>query len=469
MEADHDFCPECGTPAAPAEASAEQSIAPYEASEPQARQKAPLPKKMKISILCGLLIVVLLAGVYWLGQYTTDENRLIDRFALTAAGGKPDKLFALLDDANADIPFDRPAADKMAAYFKSHPDDVQKLVDRLKAQADSFKSQETGAAAFGDESFIYLAKKNKKRWFIFDDYELKIKRYMLSVRSNYQGADIFVDGQKSAKTKEDGQPVEIGPLLPGLYEVKAVFAGDYTQLENKASVALFPLEAYDETVDLELDGEFVSIYSNNMSARIFINGEDSELMVGDGVEVGPIAIDGSNKVHLEAEYPWGKVKSEELVVDASVLEFRIDGMNESVREDIMTAAHSFLASWIEAFQAQDESLLRDAHPDRRANLVEYIADMKYEDQQYSGRLHAMTFDLDSFALSQSGDGVYSVTVDTKVDYSEIMYVPVEGTDAPVPETGTNLTRYELIYQDGKWLVRNWYSSPGIGTNTHVVE
>ncbi len=357
----------------------------------------------------------------------------------------------------------------MVDYYKSNSDALAEVTEQLKSQSQRLQDGEQQAFADDSETgFVYLRKKEIKRWLIYHDYELKVKRYMIPVRTNYNGAKILVDGNESATATGDESSIELGPFLPGEYVIEAVYEGDYTTLKKKRTVSLFPKRSYEDTVELMLEGDYVHVYSNNPKARIYIDGKDIGLIVEDGQRIGPIAIDGSNKMVLEAEYPWGTLKSEELPIDADRLEIKIDGLNDMVKEDIMNAAHDFLSSSIQSLQAMDASLLQRTHPDRLADQANYIEAMKANAQKYSGKLNRMTFDLNSFVLIPLEDGGYSAQVKAQIDYSEITYY--EEDTPPDPIDGTLYTDYELVYENGQWIVSTWFQANDIGTeNTKVYE
>jgi uncharacterized membrane protein YvbJ len=465
LEGEYAFCPECGT----AVDKVQSAPADPSANVVTAKKGFVLTTAAKIIIGSTLALALLLVGGYFLGKYFTDEDRLIQRFEKAVESGNSEKLFTLLSASNEDLKLDRKTADGMIAYFKANSDSLQDLKEQLKAQAVELKKDALATSVSGEGSFIHLEKKDKKRWLIYDDYELKLQRYMVPVQTNYEGAKIYIDGKEAATADDSESSIEVGPLLPGEYEIKAEFQGEFTTLENKQKVSLFPMSAYDDVVELLLEGDSVTVYADDPSSRIFINGKDIGLTVQDGQEIGPIAVDGSNSMYVQAEFPWGTMKSETLPVDNDVLEFSVTGLDEATKDAVMKAAKDFVESWIESFAAMDASKLRHAQQDRAADLVEYIKEMQQNNQAYTGSLTQMVYDLDSFSLNPLSDGGYSVKVKAQVDYSEATYYLTDAAQ-PEPVAGTNHTTYELIYKDGDWVVSNWEQSSDNGaTNTKVYQ
>ncbi|RED64731.1 TcaA 3rd/4th domain-containing protein [Cohnella lupini] len=432
-----------------------------------------LSKKAAIFIASGLIaILLLIAGAYCLGKYLTDEQRLLDRFEHAVQADEADKLLKLLSSSNEDIPFERKTAEGIAEYLKADKAELDTLMERLRSEGKRLRSGE--AQSFDndeDAAFVYLSKKDKKRWFLYDDYEFKIKRYRIPVRTNYEGAAIRVDGEELATAGEDGSTVEIGPFLPGQYEIEAQYQGEYTTLASKEKVALFPMGSYRDTVDIELEGDYVNVTASNSYARIIINDYDIDLVVGDGQRIGPIAIDGSNKMRVEMEYPWGKTKSEELAIDTDQLTFKIDELDETDKEEIMDAAYDFASSWMDGFEARDVDKIRSVSPDRIADLTEYFADMVDTDEYYKGELRKLSFDLEGFDVNQYDEETYTASVKARLDYSEVFYYGGFGAEPELAD-GTNYTQYELQYSNGRWEVSDWSLTDSFdvgAVNTKVYE
>lgn len=429
-----------------------------------------LSGRAKLLIAGGLVFILLLVGAYFLGKQLTDEQRLIARFEDAVRDGKTDKVTSMLSAPNKGVGFNQETAEGIVKYLQSNKETLDQLIDQLKSESVLLKGRPTASVEQErDTAFLYLHKKEGKRWFLYDDYELKINRYSIPVHTNFAGTKILIDGKEAGMAKGENETLELGTFLPGQYEIKAVYEGKYTTLESASTVSLFPMaNNEDHTVELMLEGDYVEVQSNNSYAHIYINGEDIELAVGDGQRIGPIAVDGSNRMFVEVEYPWGKARSEELAVDSKLLEFKVPGLDDSLKNDIMSAAFDFVSSWMQSFREQ-KNVLRHVHPDRSGDMLEYLTDMERSKESYIGELNRATFDLDSFKLNQFDEHDYSITVKAKLDYREVFYFREYETD-PVPVEGSNYTEYQLQYVDGQWLVSGWSNVEGMGMeNTKVYE
>lgn len=476
LEGDFAFCPECGTQVASKAASTQQPTQqqqsrqeqdydrqpfmqvpdhdPFPQQQKPPRQPIKLSKAAIISIASGLVVILLVVGAYFTGKYMTDEERLISKFERIAADGDADKLYKLLAGSNEDVKFDQETADEIAAYLKDNEDVIRELAEELRSEAEELKSGEVDTfREHEDAPFLYMEKKDKKKWLLFNDYELKLKRYMVPVWSNFDGASVEVDGIEAGQVSSEASR-EVGPLLPGKYEVKVVYEGEYTTLENKREVELFPMDEYDDSVELELKGDYISVYADNTEADIYINGQSIGLKADGAQEIGPISLDGSNTVYVQAEYPWGTSRSEEQQVTGEQLEFAIDPLADGEKETIMASANTFVKSWLEATQAKDSSLATNLNQEMLERLNNNLATYESYGQLYFGEISKLTYDLDSFEVYDNGDGEYSVSVKMREDYSEAIAYP--DSDYELVPMSADL-RFLLDYVDGDWIVTEVYN------------
>ncbi|MFC4600618.1 TcaA 3rd/4th domain-containing protein [Cohnella hongkongensis] len=428
-------------------------------------------KNKKITIGAAAFVVLAAVGLYFLGGYLADGQRLIERFESSVEKRQPDKLLKLLAASEDGREVDRASAEGIVEFLRTDEEALRAVLSRLKTEISQL---EDGAAqsfaSDGGSAFVYAHKKEKKRWLFYDDYELKLRSYKVPVNTNFGGARILLNGEDAGIAGVDGSRLELGPLLPGEYTVKAIYAGKYTTLENEVRAKLFPLGGSVQPVEVPLKGEYVDIFANNSFARIIINGEDIGLTVDGGQRIGPIAVDGSNTIRLEVDYPWGTTQSEERPIDGTKQEFELSVLTSEAKEQILDAAHAFVASWYEAFRERDAQRLRSVHPDRRADLAGHFADMVAGDEHYTGELRSATFDRDSLRIDQLGASEYTVSVLARVEYEEAYYYGAFDL-RPEPVAGAHTTIYRLQYENGGWLVSDWSDagSEALSSNVQIYD
>ncbi|XID92576.1 zinc ribbon domain-containing protein [Paenibacillaceae bacterium WGS1546] len=424
--------------------------------------------KTRLLTAVGLIVVLLASGGYFLGKHWTDERRLLDRFESAVEKGQTDKLRGLLSAPGEEGEVGRETAEGLVEFMRDNPESMAALMVRLNRQAEHIR-RGTVPASGADASFLQLRKKEKKRWLIFDDYELRMESYPLAVRTNYDGVQIWMNGRLETTTGKQGEAVELGPYLPGKISIKAVYEGEYTTLERERTVNHFPVGTDDSVVDMELEGDYVDVYASNSFARIFVNGRDIELAVGDGQRIGPIAVDGTARMRVEVDYPWGTAASEELPVEGSRMTFDVPALTEEIKNEVMEAARDFARSWVDAFQARDAAKLRRVHPERLDGFAATFAEMRSNDEHYAGVFRGISFDLDSFKLNQYSESEYRVTVKAKVELEETFYYGAYGVK-PDPVADASYTEHTAQYENGQWLVSGWTDTDEFGQeNVKVYE
>lgn len=397
---------------------------------------------------------------------------MAERFEEAIDQGRPDKLRKLLAGTGGEEPIGLETAEEIVGYLKAHPETKDEVVRRLETEAQRLK--EDSSLAFGEDeesAFVYVEKRAGKRWLLYDDYGLGLKRYEVPVTTTYAGSKIWLDGSEAGIAGTGASVLRLGPLLPGEYAVKAVYEGKYTTLEREETVELFPLGgSFDRTVDIPLEGDYVDVFANNSFAKIFLNGEDLGLAVEDGQRIGPIETDGSNVIRLEARYPWGIVRSEEMPIEGGRLELELPALGDEDKEKIAEAAYAFIGSWYEAYNLRDAKALRHAHPDRAADLAARFAEMVAADEHYEGEMERAEFDMDSLRMVQYDETEYTVFLKARVDYREAYYYGAYDTIRPDPIEDTQYAEYQLEYESGQWTVSGWTNvDPFEATDAKVFE
>lgn len=462
MAEDYAFCPECGTKAASDNGRqpfmrVEPAPAGGTAPAPARPPRKPLSRAAKLSIASGIVVVALGVGAYYLGQYMTDEQRLLSKFEKSAKDGDADQLYELLASSNEDTRFDLNKVKVMAEYLADNEDIVEELMEELRSEAERLKAGDVESFVNDEDTpFVYLEKKDKKKWLLYDEYELKLRRYMIPVYANLEGTAIFVNNERVAVLDDNDSRIEVGPLLPGNYEVRAVYESEYATLESTETIGLFPMWEYDNRLEFNLYGDYIYVHANDEAASVYINGKDVGLLADGNQAIGPISYDGSNKIYVQAEYPWGTVKSEEQEVSSEVMQFTIDPLTEELKESIMSSAHRSVSTWVQALQAKDASLARGMSDDLLDQLSGMVSSYEESGLQFVGSVASVTFDLDSFQFYANDNGSYETRVKARMESNEAVVSADEVNVETAPVTYD--AQFVLEYQNGEWILSAFYDS-----------
>src|SRR5690606_36974846 len=141
-----------------------------------------------------------------------------------------------------------------------------------------------------------------KRWLIFDDYQIEVAPYHLTIHTNMADTDLYINGDQVGTARGADYSKKFGPLWPGEHEVKAVFHGEYTlAVEQSQSVTLY--DQPEDVVSLEIAASYARIESSVEHAVVYVNGESTGRTVADFAgEIGPLLFDGKMTLAAEATF-----------------------------------------------------------------------------------------------------------------------------------------------------------------------
>src|SRR5699024_91448 len=165
-------------------------------------EKPEKPKKkgkMKYLVISAAVVVLLLVGGYAYGSYATSVNHLLDDFEEAVKEKDTKQLATLLTTEEKDLKITADSLEGFVEFFDSKPSELKSLMKHLNSQT----------------------KKNSKKFFIFDDYKLILNPVYINVSVNYKDTDIIVNEDVIVTTDTENFDGEVGPLIPGEYDVKA--------------------------------------------------------------------------------------------------------------------------------------------------------------------------------------------------------------------------------------------------------
>src|SRR5699024_8232241 len=166
---------------------------------------------------------------------------------------------------------------------------------------------------------------------------------------------------KLATADEEYFRDELGPLTPGIHVVKAVYDTGFFHLDTEKEVELSDAGVA-SIVDLQLEGDNVSFdlltnnYDQLSSIGLYINGKETDYDLTEDSRVGPLLVDGSMNASFEAEFPWGTMKTEDMVIDDSLMSFNF-GENKEFQDEIMEIIITFNEELLETYTTGAEDIL----------------------------------------------------------------------------------------------------------------
>ncbi|WP_040952263.1 zinc ribbon domain-containing protein [Gorillibacterium massiliense] len=448
------YCPECGT-------KVENDAADF-ITVPQAvvrTPRKPINRKM-IWWLGGIVAaVIILVGLYMVGASLSDKDRMLHQFEAAVKAGDSGKLEHMLVTDDKGIT-GKKMAESLISANKNYPSFLSDLMTSLKAQSKQMDSKgKSKKTVFdldelfgeGQTNTLLTLKKQGKSLLLYDRYVLQLQPYRLSVTTNLENTAIYVDGVQVGTVKGEYGTQEVEGLLPGLHKVKATYTGDFASFDKEEGVDLFSMADQHAQLTLNLPGDFVYLKTNYDGAAVYyLDDKDVTSLVREGKAIGPIAYDGTHKAVAEVLFPWGKMKSDEVVVDQMYNTLTINPLSAEVKDQIMAAVASFYKSWALAYTSFDPSQLKNVDADWAMSLTDSINESKEAGDRVIITSKSITFDLDSFDLQENSDG-YRVSVDARNLDNGISYNNTY-SEAPPASDYENDRTFKLAFRDKEWKV-----------------
>ncbi|HLR01621.1 MAG TPA: hypothetical protein VK111_02595 [Virgibacillus sp.] len=471
------FCRKCGTPVSlekdetkretPVTENETSTITPTEKtqggiSQDQSRvghgknttPRKPMSKKTKILLSTSLVLVIGFVTTYFILSSVYTEDKAVEKFKQALSDQDAKTLADMIYSENTDMKIDKDTIGGFLDFLDKNPSYKDELVESLKDQATSIKN--SGAEEATASSSVMSLTKQGKKLLLFDDFKFKVQPYYFTVSTNYKDTDLYLNDEKVATADTDDFTEELGPFLPGLYQVRAELENDYATFDYEEELVLFD-ETSDDYVDVDMEGHTVDVEADNNNGTLLVNGEKTDLNIEEDPSFGPVPLDGSVTVQAQYDYPWDEeVTSDEIPVEDSYVYIEDLPVSKDLKKALMDTANDYVESHYEALNNLDADKVRnisDSHLKEVKDTIDYIKEM---DSRFKGVVHKTIFDLDSFTLSEN-DGIYEATVAFTVVSEEDEYGEEDKPDLSDEETNAEL---EFIFDESEdtWLVDELYDT-----------
>ena len=167
---------------------------------------------------------------------------------------------------------------------------------------------------------------------------------------------------------------------------------------------------------MEFDAVMLNISSAFYDAEVFANGQSTGILVKDAKNIGPFPTTGEVKLHIEKEFPWGRVKGEEVQVkDIPNLTLNLSMENETLKSEIDTVVDEFYRSVFLSLNEEDKSVIKGG-TENAINKIYDVLEKKYFilKNKYNIKDIRIVEDKNQY---RHEDGIYSATIVVSVDYT----------------------------------------------------
>lgn len=251
----------------------------------------------KVGITLLALFVIAIIGLYLYGASYYTQVAQVDRMITILQERDGEKLAEIVTADDPSVMITRESLTPLFSYIKENPS----YVNELKGYLRQGEKQRDGI-----ERVDFSLTKDGKYFFIFDRYKLKAKTYYTTLLTNEKGVSLKMNGKEIDKTDDKKFEKQYGPFLPGNQVFQSDYKNDYVKLSREEKVVLMKQSQYNVTIDLTLQGQYITVQTNAPGATLYVNQKPVTALAGEEITWGPVATDGSATIYLERNGESGR-------------------------------------------------------------------------------------------------------------------------------------------------------------------
>ncbi|KAJ51270.1 putative membrane protein YvbJ [Clostridium tetanomorphum] len=299
-------------------------------------------KNILIFMVLSLFLMAIIG--YGYGMIQSSKERVISGFekAMLSNSKKDILKYCKLD--SDEIKLDSNNVEAFMKYIKENPHIIKNKIDVLR-----YKTKE--------ESKDEMIRLESKKAFIGYRYKVLISPIYISINTRLKNTEVFLNNKLYYKAEKDNQVEKLGPLVPGTYNIEGVINTYEGKVKESKKVTLLDKE---NTININPKVGKISVNSDSIDAKVFINGKDTEKTVKEFKNIGPVPMDGSLKLYIEEQYPWGKAKSEEVEIkDIGDIKLKVNAINDELRKNLSSLLNDFYYNAYRSMEEQDKSMMKN--------------------------------------------------------------------------------------------------------------
>lgn len=310
------------------------------------------PKMTRRNIIIALIVAVVFIGgsSFMIGYYMSSKATLLNKFEGALLGDDPYKALKYMQ-LKGKGQLDQKNGEPFIQFIKENKDRGKDFVNQLR---------------YGETNENNVLRLKEKKGLLFKSYYVEVKDVYINLSTNLKDTEIYFNENFFYKVKENDFSQKFGPLIPGIYNVKGVYNGEYGKIENEVKAIVLSNE---ESINIQLKGIYLTLDGNYLESVVYLNGENTQKTIGQFKDIGPIP--GTSKVYATKKFPWSneEIKSEEKEIkDYSKLILNIEPMTEDVRKNLEETYKEFYKGFFEALSNADKKYIKNTSESIKDNL-----------------------------------------------------------------------------------------------------
>lgn len=283
--------------------------------------------------------------------------------------------------------------------------ELEPLIEYYGGKESNIKSIENSLKQNGKSGNFIL---ENKKGILIDKYYISINTVEVSFITDTKNIDVQFENKKFQlidKAEFD--------VIPGSYDINYSYNTEYGDIIENMSIDLID----NKTIEIKVNGNYITIYSNFDDAKVFINNNDTNLLAKDIKNYGPIPKNKEIVIYLEREFPWGTIKSESVDINKQnrYLKLDINMVNDELMGLINEIVNEFYSSSFNALNNKDKELIINSTKEVKDTVYNYINEKtflfsnNYEISDLKVEIEKSDFKYE--------EGKYKASLVTKINYN----------------------------------------------------
>ncbi|WP_304681464.1 TcaA 3rd/4th domain-containing protein [uncultured Clostridium sp.] len=342
-------------------------------------------RKLELSIISVVIFVIL---IFLFSSFTLSKEKLLKKFELALINGNSNSLAKCVKLEDKDI-----ASKELKPLIDGYNKNklrINKIVNEIRRNGES-------------ENFKLKIKKG----FLYDKYYIDINTINVKFTTNISDVNVEFLNKRFNLINE----AEFN-IIPGEYSLSYKYKTKYGDISESKIINLME----DKIVEVNIDANYITLYSNYDDAKVFINNVDTGLISKEIKNYGPLPKDKDIKVFIQREFPWGIIKSEEISVgNNQYINLNIGMVNDRLNNMINETVDSFYSSVFNALNNKDKNLI--------SGSIELVKEVVYNYMNEKAFLFSNSYEISDLAVEieksdfKYEEGIYKASLLTKVEYS----------------------------------------------------
>lgn len=339
-------------------------------------------------IIISLISFMMIFGFILFNAINISEEEMLEdlkKSLITENSFKIAKIIRVKDEKISESEF-KP----LFNYYSGNEDKIKKLINELR------KNGEYGNFEIKSKQGLFY-----KRYYIALD--------TVEVEFTTNTKDIKVEFEDKKFNLQDVAQFDV---IPGIYNVKYTYETQFGDICNDINISILE----DKKVELKIDGNYVTLYSNFDDAKVLINNENTGLLAKEIKNFGPIPKEKDIVIKLQREFPWGTIESdEENISNQEYIKLDISMVNDELINIVSKDINGFYESVFEGLNKRNKENIINCTDSVRDSVYNYINEKtllfsnNYEIADMNVEIEKSDFKYE--------DSVYKASVVTKVNYN----------------------------------------------------